>query len=612
MEAKLLDCLHHRLDELEQQIQARRRELVADFQHYYHDLLHGVPPDTVSNVRRALAASLSDYPTLRPELLEAESQLPETPRAAAFQPSAPFAVSRRADVPGSPRERENELRGLFTPTYLPLLDSTPMLSKPVLAGPLGPAAGVSESTLLPERVSSGIGQGNVASTDGMTEQGSGQRDAPDQWLPPAPPFSVPTLRNNSTHSIDDTRSSVSSDKSDSKPTRSALRRSSSITKPPQSPRRVRFEFMGAEVLPTSSPQPPEFMGPRPGSPDPNDDGSDAAFNSNLGGETIEEENVPPRKVSSSDALRALSRVPLEAGPVWTIVNAEADEVAPDQRETAIGQHDKSPPSLAALRTMPESSRTSESEPRVGHSDQNQVGTSEGDDSSDDGFLAMKKTKSSSKKPLLPPMPQSPSEPPQDSATTLTSQTSKEVSHTDKAEEDEGLANSDGEGLDDDDDMFHFEAGGLTAPPRPRSRPPPKAEEEEEETVEEAESESEEPQSKDDESSAPHADVAESQVSMYATSPAVHIQRAAGSRAASVKFQPGSLGSYKGRALMMPIVSDPEVLEQAMNFKPTKRQSGGMDDVTAMAEGSLRHLPPSIPLSFKERFSLDEMMRPSKS
>ncbi|POR34839.1 Uncharacterized protein TPAR_04955 [Tolypocladium paradoxum] len=596
MEAKLLDSLHHRLGELEHQIQARRRDLVADFQHYYRDLLRGVGPDTSSSVHRALTASLSDYPTLRPELqaAESQSQLPETPRPAAFQPSPPSAVSGRAEAPGSPRERENELRGLFTPTYLPLLESSPILPRPTLGRPLGAVSGIPRSTLPPEIGSQDIGQGQVVGMEGTKEQGSEQGVAPDQWLPPAPPFSVPMWPNNSTHSIDDTRSSVSSDKSESKPTRSALRRSSSISKPPQSPRRVRFEFMGAEVLPTASPQPPEFM--NPASPGPDGDDGDAAFDSNLGGDTTEEENAPPRKVSSSDALRALSRTPLEAGPVWTVVNADTDDVVPDQQDPVADQKDMAPSSTAVSRTMPESSRAS-----VGYTDKEQVENSDGDDSSDDGYLAMTKTRSSNKKPLLPPIPQSPIKPAQDSAASSAGQTDKHVPTTDTAEDDKSPVFYDDGEPEDDDDMFHFEAGGLSAPPRPRPRPPPRKEEEPEES-----------EPKDGESYAPPADTTENQMSIYATSPAVPIRHSSGSRPSSVRFQPGSLGSYKGRPLMMPIVRDPEVLEQANAVGPSQMRVGGVDDETAMEEGSLPRFPPSIPLSFKERFMMEEIMEQAKS
>ncbi|KND95061.1 hypothetical protein TOPH_00449 [Tolypocladium ophioglossoides CBS 100239] len=599
MEAKLLDSLHHRLGELEHQIQARRRDLVADFQHYYRDLLHGVAPDTASNVYRALAASLSDYPTLRPELQAAESQLPETPRPAAFQPSPSSAVSGGAEAPGSPRERENELRGLFTPTYLPLLDSSPILPRPILAGPLGSVSGIPQSTLLPEMGSQGIGQGQVVGMEGTEEQGGGQGN--DQWLPPAPPFSVSTWPNNSARSIDDARSSVSSDKSDSKPARSALRRSSSISKPPQSPRRVRFEFMGAEVLPTASPQPSGFMNPRPASPDPDGDDGHAAFDSNLCGDTTEEEHAPPRKVSSSDALRALSRTPLEAGTIWTVVNAETDDVAPDQRDPVADQKDMRPPSVAVSRTMPESSRVSQVESLLGYTDKEQVENSDGDDSSDDGFLAMTKTRSSNKKPLLPPMPQSPIKPAQDSAATSAGQTNKQAPTTDRVEKDKSPAFSDDGVPEGDDDLFHFEAGGLSAPPKPRSGPPPRKEEELEES-----------EPKDDESNAPPADTTEGQMSIYATSPAIPIRHASGLRPSSVRFQPGSLGSYKGRPLMMPIVRDPEVLEQANAVGPSQMRGGGVDDETAMEEGSVPQFPPSIPLSFKERFMMEEMMEQEKS
>ena len=147
-------------------------------------------------------------------------------------------------------------------------------------------------------------------------------------------------------------------------------------------------------------------------------------------------------------------------------------------------------------------------------------------------------------------------------------------------------------------MFFFEAGGLSAPPRPRPRPPLPDLEEDEATEESTTQDR-------DESDAQQADTDDAKTSLFATSPAVPIRHA--SRASpTVRFQPGSLGSYKGRPLMMPIVRDPEILAQANSVKESSLRVDGIDDEVAMAEGSPPPFP-STPLSFRGRFIMEEMM-----
>ncbi|UZP44103.1 hypothetical protein NXS19_011915 [Fusarium pseudograminearum] len=137
-------------------------------------------------------------------------------------------------------------------------------------------------------------------------------------------------------STNDTVSSSHSDRSESKTPRSALRRSSSGSKPPQSPRRVRFDVMGAEVLPTASPQPTDSMIPAAAPVLSVDQArTDSMLDDDL------EDLPPPRKISSSEALRALSREPLEAG-VWTEVNSNPDQTAGGDSETPAPDSNSSP------------------------------------------------------------------------------------------------------------------------------------------------------------------------------------------------------------------------------------------------------------------------------
>ncbi|RDA90669.1 hypothetical protein CP533_4676 [Ophiocordyceps camponoti-saundersi (nom. inval.)] len=577
-EAPLVEALRRKLDGLEQSLESCRLRLLADFQQDCRFLLRDVPPDTAAQVRRAIAAVFANYPALRPELAAAES-----PPAAAFQP--PPAVS------GSPRERELELQGLFTPTYLPLLDSSPasFLAAPNFVSPLS----------LERRV-----QG--AAQEGMEE--------------PMPSSSRPfVLPERGTPAADDARSSASSassDKSDSKPPRSALRRSPTMAKPPQSPRRVRFEFMGAEVLPTTSPQPSEIVTRRPPSPkvdggdddgdedddddddDENADDDTTAFVSNLAGDTTEEEPTIPRKVSSSDALRALSRTPLEEGVVWTVVNADAD----DSAATQDGKDATSPPSAASEAESPVTS-LNVGPPKIIAQETTDNVDSESDVDSDSGFLAMAGAKSHKDKPSQAPNTATgPSiRPSSDDGTRSVTPTNNQLSSAQEVEVSGSALPRDDIEVEDDEDVFHFETAGLSLSTKPSRRSSWREEKA--------------PQSENDDDELDTASVqpSDGQFGIYATSPAVPIRQPRNSRSSdsSVKFRPGSVGSYKGQPLMMPIVRDPEVLERALSDDSPVVRECDLDDQTAMEEGSPPRFP-STPFSFSERFMMEEMMERMKS
>ncbi|CAM1505618.1 Fc.00g112550.m01.CDS01 [Cosmosporella sp. VM-42] len=607
-EARLLDSLQQRLGDLEHKVRAYRHDMVVDFQRYYHDLLRDVPPVVASNVRRSLAQSLPDYPLLSPDLADLQLVF-ESPdpnladsRTVAYSGSGqrhyppPKTVSTAgsgaAEPPGSPHDREKELQGLFTPSYLPLLESSPELPKSCpVARPLPPPAAM----LLPDPGIATLGQGAVM--DERVEKSESQ----DSLL--ATPQS-PSRPGHVRQSTDDTTSSALSDRSDSKTPRSALRRSSSTSKPPQSPRRVRFEFMGAEVLPTASPQPADFMTHRISSPDVPDDFVNS--DSILGDD--EEDQPPPRKISSSEALRALSRTAPEAGTVWTVVNSHPDDIIVEQEnlEPISAERIPSPPRFNFLPAAPDPPPTRQAPvpirtslgPRLGRLREEPNEDVDNDDSSDEDFLAMAKLKSFSNKKA----PNSPS-PTKASLSDIPKSlsTAEKQPTQDSAVSGAGLDQPASEGVsaEEEDDMFHFETGGLSAPPKPRLNPLPVDEEEEAED-------------EDDD-----IDTSASQQSLYATSPAVSIAKPAVSSPpttpTTARFQAGSLGSYKGRPVIMPVVRNPELHAQAASLGQFNTFVGGLDGRSGMDEGDLNSFRASFantgfsgtPRSFTERLMMEE-------
>ncbi|RSL65404.1 hypothetical protein CEP54_004191 [Fusarium duplospermum] len=602
-EARLVDDLSQRLSELEHKVQTFRHEVASDFLRYYHDLLRDIHPDVASSIRQSLAKSLPNYPDLTSALtsldLEADSRAFARPGSGQRHLSPPTAASTTsgsgaAEPPGSPRDRHQELHGLFTPSYLPLLESSPMLpiSPPLPNLPSPPLA-----MLLPEP---GIRAEEQQQAE-QQEQGADMGHQPgldelQSGLPALP--QSPARPGHVRRATDDTTSSGHSDRSESKTPRSALRRSSSASRPPHSPRRVRFDVMGAEVLPTASPQPTDFMIP-PAVPAPpiDEPGTDSMLYDEF------EEQAPPRKISSSEALRALSRAPLEDGTVWTLVNSNTDQTAAEQRGSVTTSQDaqteeRSSPMLIAPEPpsamyIPESVRI---ERTLGSVSEEPEEDTEQDNSSDDEFLSMAKPKSFTNKkppgsPSLAKSPEEskPSEPIPSPKSPVKPQGSSGNGPTNAPDD------SDGE----EDDLFHFEAGGLSAPPKPQPKPL---------VVQEEEPEVELP------------DVPESEQSLYATSPAVHITKrdvsSGPTTPTATRFQVGSLGSYKGRPVIMPVVRNPEVHAQAASLGNFNTFVGGLDGRSGMDEGDLNSFRASVantgfsgtPRSFTERLMMEEAQK----
>ncbi len=297
--SKLVSELQQKLSELDLKVWRYRRDMAAEFEKYAESLLRDVPKEVSETVSKTMAEAIkgctSLYPTGSVSSIEScatgtnilENGLDSgTPSQHHVSPMPTPARKLEEDMDGSPRsphERENEFRGLFTPSYLPLLDSTSRHER----------RSSHDLPTSPPPESLQAREAEPLQVDASTDTRS-LMNTPEATRPPTP-------RRKNTDEF-----SIASDHSDGTVRRSALRRSSSSSnKDRQSPRRVRFDVAGEEVLPTSSPQQPSSL---------STDNQVSLFSDEedeeAGSEQIENvEDLPPKRISSSQALRALSRSP---------------------------------------------------------------------------------------------------------------------------------------------------------------------------------------------------------------------------------------------------------------------------------------------------------------
>ncbi|TQN67438.1 hypothetical protein CSHISOI_08002 [Colletotrichum shisoi] len=653
---RLIGDLHQKLADLDHKVAAYRQDMATEFHRYSRQLLQNIPPDISAEVDRAVAATLVNYPALRPALIpprhlsdsppppptddagiltESHSNPgdahhpPPPPSPKSTPPSLlPHAGTAALTSPDTAydRERDRDFHGLFTPSYLPLLDSSHSSPAPAPVSAPAPAPAPAQTTTPASATHSPtLSPASKPATDDdddddVNDDGDDmgrrkpaqprEQEQQQQQSAASQPSVVATTQapDRPTHErrgTNDTTSSGASEQSDSKVRRSALRRASSGSKPPASPRRVRFEFEGGEVLPTTSPQSSEpslvlshtLVNSR--SPPPPEDDS-------MGVESIlgpdEDSGPPPKKVSSSQALRALSRAPLDANTVWTVVNPEAMEkengsTATSDSETSL-QTDDAPKSAPTLQTPPRATvserkqtpQTPDPEPPVAVNKRRDDNKDEDNDdsSSDDEFLAMAKPKSfANKKAILSPLSRSPtrtSSVPYSPTLDMTGSLSENRSFLEQRDADKD---------EDDDDMFHFE--GLSAPPKPRFRPAPIQEEEEED--------------EDDDENRAHEPAAPT---LYSTSPAVSIPKAP-EPAIPAHLISGSVGSFRGRPVTMPVVKSLDVYQQAASLGDVSSFIGGLDGRSGVDDGDLNSYRASVgqslfsgtPRSLTERMMMEE-------
>ncbi|KAL8370210.1 hypothetical protein RB595_000548 [Gaeumannomyces hyphopodioides] len=381
--SSLISDLLAKLVDLDDKVASYRKDMATEFQRHSDDLLRHVPAKVSDEVNRAIAiASRSGrYPGLYPGDQDTAGRSTPTGTSAADEPPASPTIDRTrwdghnpspppvlhhisgtpsASLAGvvnsralgsslsegsarDPHAREREFHGLFTPSYLPLLESSdriphsppqPVLAPapaPTIATPPAPSLAVAsvdppssealQATIDPSTPSAATD----SSTNSPTMANSGGL-APR--IPPVRSFTDPSA---DCGSGGDGRSPQR---------RSALRRSSSSSTR-TSPRRVRFEFEGGEVLPTSPPdeeddwqdETPAAAGSLPVVTTTEASPRSAPRDSLLGPTASifddgDEASPPPKKVSSSQALRALSKLPLENPGTWTVVNPSSDLITP--------------------------------------------------------------------------------------------------------------------------------------------------------------------------------------------------------------------------------------------------------------------------------------------
>jgi len=315
---QLISELQCKLSELDSKVAAYRQEMRTEFQRYSDQLLQRVPENVSAAVVRVIAESLSKYPSLNPEHGDM-SDSPSSPGATNAEnmrmrhygrKSPPPILFHTSGVPKesgqrSPHEREREFTGLFTPSYLPLLDShdKPMSSPPAVASPRQIKFDITPRT----------------TAEGTQTTPELLRDA-SPLMPPPPPIRRLT------------DSSSGSEPGNIR--RSALRRSSTSSNK-ASPRRVRFDVgEGQAVSPTVSPQASQMALPQlggdalpPHQPTAKTYESEHRLPVILPDlSDVEDEDPPPirKKVSSTERLRALSKLPLEDPANWTAVNSEQE------------------------------------------------------------------------------------------------------------------------------------------------------------------------------------------------------------------------------------------------------------------------------------------------
>ena len=255
---ELVAALRRKLIELDAQVVAHRRERADEFRRYATDLLKPISDSVTAEVANLVegpsASTASEFAALYPGFLDAGDDKsilapPPPSRAQARRTiSPPPVLYHTSGVPKDgprrppsplPHGRDNELQGLFTPPFLPLLDSSSDNRRSQnIAGVYG--GSVANSTAQRDADAAdavAVAAAAVAAAEATAVEEAAARAAAITPPPPPEPKLKSALRR--TSSISSSRSST--------PT---------IKSPSSDSRHVRFSFGGEEVLPTSSPPGP--------------------------------------------------------------------------------------------------------------------------------------------------------------------------------------------------------------------------------------------------------------------------------------------------------------------------------------------------------------------
>ncbi|KAL2171104.1 hypothetical protein VTG60DRAFT_3795 [Thermothelomyces hinnuleus] len=608
--ARLVSELHDKLAELDGKVAAYRRDMLAEFHKHMDNCLKQYPDHISTEVSRAITASMAAgrYPALNPPSRDApDSPAIDRPSWDDRKTSPPPFLRHTSGTPKEtardPHAREKEFQGLFTPTYLPLLESgNRALHSPPMSPP--PASNGQALSQSPD---------NVSQIDESRQAGTPSSSAHEGRPRPAR-----SLTDRST-------SSVESSGSDSKTRRSALRRSSSSAK--GSPRRVRFDFEGEEVFPaSSSPQAPV---PTPGAESgakpqaeaetplnaAKDDSTTEYTGPSLLDVEGEEDLLPkPKKVSSTHALQALSRCPLDEGTTWRLVSSDSGEPPTSknreeepaktngmngekQPENAPGLPAKSD-SQATLRATGDgqgspSRQPDPSPPR----ESSAIDDDEDNAASDEEFLSIP----SRRKPSTPAKQSPFTPPPKPSAAAARNTTTSET---------DGNTAADDDGLDP---LFDFDedAGSTSSRSQKHQKYLPEAESSDEDSIPGRLRQAARQELRQQQPHQPQQ--AGEPSSSSSSSSAVRIPPVSPSTAL---FE-HSIGSYMGRSVTAAPIKDPKLYDEIAGMKDVPFLVGSVHDVSEAEAAKLgsyrvsssmgRRLSGAAPRSFTERLALEEEM-----
>ena len=602
--AGLTAKLRAELKEVDQRVNDYRQQAVDGFMRDAIELLSDAPDETYTEVRDDIVASLDQFPVINPALrrdfvaadslrqaaLNAKRKLKMAARQ--ISPPPPPSSSRSdqgddgddddddlANNAGSAHDREAELHGLFTPSYLPLLDSslqpqpTPPLTRSSGGGTPTPGEQESSGTVTP-----------------AAHKSEAVRRATDE------------VSTSSAVSVASTSSSM--------PPRSALRRSPSLSQPPQSPRRVRFDVSGTEVLPTTSPSRSAVELEGRGKDQPEDDDTHELSASKIWGD--DDDEPPPKKISSTERLRALAKLNPDPNKPWPPFNE-------DEFENVSGSGD-SPMKASGAPVSPSMSDTRFKNlfGSPAYSSKRHQLNGDEDDSSGDEFLSIPKPKSfANKKPIgISPKSALPATGKdgrgiEGSTNAPAKEGGEELSPSGTSQAPEGLTPTDTKRqntrpqvAEDDDDIFGFEDEDGPAKERAAALP-------------------HESKDSDDESdeAAPEEPLQTSSSSAARGIPQLEPDTAQPSATTPTTPQPAKaatapiVGSYKGKPITMPVVRDPDVQQQAASLGDFNSFVGGLDGRSGMDEADPSSFRASIskamafsgtPRSFSERLIMEEM------
>ncbi|KAI1417773.1 hypothetical protein F5Y13DRAFT_62319 [Hypoxylon sp. FL1857] len=536
----LVSDLLQKLAELDNKVNEYRQDMAQEFRRYSQQRLRDVPGDVSAKVERMVAEQFHNFPALSPSLdngADSQSQRAakdaaptekvwpprqSTPPASPLGPGIPLE-----EGPRSPHEREREFHGLFTPSYLPLLDAVQRRS------PTPPA--------LPPQVPE------------IKEPNNDQGISSDTLVNAALSRPDPVRRHTA-----DTESSVTSDDSTARLRRSALRRSSSSSTKTQSPRRVRFDVEGEEVLPTSSPPNSPRAPDLPTSPLGNPTSLfDESYNTiiiNEDTDLLGSSPPMPKKITSTDRLKAMARSSTEDTSKWEVVgNLDATDDDEEDELVMAGLHGRKSNDTTQVvpnHVSPESTAhrindarlpTQLGAPLAAVKEVEETETAEDADDTDDVLMMPPLSSFKNKKRFSPPL---------EAAPKVESNTHKLQDPAKGHSQSTESSNPDSEPYLAEEDMFEFEdsqAEGSSIK-SDKDRTTKYIDEEEEE---------------DDDDEADATPIAENPV-LYSTSPAIPVRKPAppSPPSPSPRHMAASVGSYRGKPFSIGIVRDPELHKKA--------------------------------------------------